>query len=127
MAKLIPIRTRHDIYGEKPVIELTGLGNLLCYEECADRWFRSDKTCVEKDIFLFEEMYDQEECASEADLHDCLGITVITKDHDYGWSIWVHDRIKLIHTEIVPKGFKGMNEPVLVITATVPPVKDYLD
>lgn len=127
MAKLIPVKTRHDIYGEKPIIELTGLGNQLCYEESAGRWFRSSQECVKKDLILFQEMYKQESYVSEADLHDCLGIRTITKDFDYGWSVWIHDNIKLIETEFVPNGFKGMDESVLVIKPTIPPVKDYAD
>lgn len=127
MAKLMPIKARHDLYGDKPIIELTGTGNHLCYEGCAGRWFRASIDCVEKDLLMFQELYGQEEYVSEADLHDCLGIKSITKDYDYGWSVWIHDNIKLVYTELIPSGFMGMTEPVLAIKPTVPPVKDYTD
>lgn len=127
MARLLARKARQDLYKNRPIIERTGFGDLLCYDEICDRWFRHDRRLVEKDINVFQEVYDQENFISVADLHDSIGTKNFARDHDDGWSKLIHGNIKIINLEYKPMGFMGMDEPVLVLSATIPPVKDYTD
>ncbi len=122
MARLIPIRAKPKI--DRPIIELTGKGRLLCYEKCGGRWFRSHQYAVTCDISNFDELYYEAEAVSLADLHDCLGITATSRDHDYIWSRLDYGDSLLVETKLMEDGFMGMDEPVLVINPVVLPVKD---
>ena len=122
MAKLVSLRARPK--NDRPIIELTGNGNLLCYEKCGGRWFRSHQYTVARDISTFDEMYDEGDVASLADLHDCLGITSTPKDHDYIWTRVDCGDSLLVETKLIENGFMGMDEPVLVIDPVIFPSKD---
>ena len=124
MAKLIPIKAKPLANADRPIIELTGKGNLLCYEKCGGRWFRSHQYSVARDISNFDEIYYEADIVSLADLHDCLGITATPKDHSYLWSrVDCGDNL-LIDTLMEEKGFMGMDEPVLIINPVIFPRKD---
>jgi len=127
VARLIPIKARPDLHQERPVIELTGKGKLLCYEKCGGRWFRSSYWHVEDDLAIFQELYETEEYVSLADLHDNLGITSIMKDHDFGWNTGLHGAIMIISITLMEGGYMGMEEPVLLLEPNALPERNFTD
>lgn len=124
MARLLNLIPK--LTNPRPTIELTGCGNLLCYEKCGGRWFRSSESVVESDLMALQELYDTEYFVSVGDLHDSLGITTTMKDLDFGWSKLTHGDITLMDTQMYKDGFMDIqDEPVLVIYPTELPVRDY--
>lgn len=126
-AILRAIQATDRVQNFRPIIELTGKGNLLCYEECSGRWFRSDKWEVEQGLAELQGLYENLECVNLNDLFSCLHIYDTNRGRIYGWNKAIHGTGMLFRLNLVQKGFKTMDEPVLVITPNEIPEKDYKD
>lgn len=128
-ARLVNIKANPE-NGEqvRPIIEQTGKGDLLCYENSSGRWFRSSQDFVNDVIKMMNDRSEKNEenliCLN--DLLDSLGLYSISKYYEYGWRL---NRLpfasKFLKTRMFENGFQGMNEPVFVITSIIPVMKDY--
>ena len=126
MARLIALRANPGTF--RPVIELTGKGELLCHELCGDRWFRSSKWDVEDALAQFQGLYENELIVALSNLHELLGIHPTSKDYIFGWNQTIHgEKTMLLETDYVLRGYRDMDEPVLVIRPNKYPEKDYRD
>lgn len=128
MARVLPIKARPLADVERPIIELTKHGQLMVYEECGGRWFRSSERHVEEALVRFQEFYKSHEEANLNNLYLHLDIHQSNMGRINGWNALKHgaDTI-LFGTVKYPNGYKMMSEPVLVIKAFVMPEKDYKD
>lgn len=122
MARLLALKATPNL---RPVIELTRNGNLLCYEQCGSRWFRSSKWCVEDALSQFQGLYENIDCVDLNDLYETLGICTTSKGSLYGWNSAIHGSGMLLGIDYKEDGFSGMHEPVLVIYPNKLPEKDY--
>lgn len=122
MARLIALKAQPNLM---PVIELTRNGNLLCYEQCGGRWFRSSKWNVEDGLAQFQGLYENIDCVNLNDLYDSLDICETTAGRQYGWNSAIHGSGMLLRIELKEDGFSGMHEPVLVILPNKIPEKNY--
>ncbi len=131
MAKIVPIKAHPEITKPcMPLIEVTGNGNLLCYDETTGRWFRSSESFVRdtvRDINEFLKGNSLPIGLNATQLLDCLGLHHSNNAYQYGWR--VEDLVpwnELYSVEIVNDNYHGMHEPVLVISASAPAVKNYM-
>lgn len=127
MSKLIPIRADRNLSRQRPVIELTRFGKLLCHEKSSNRWFRSSQWKVEDQLAQFQGLYENLGEVSLNDLFDLLGIQETTEGRIFGWNTVIHGTDMLLSVELVDKNYMLMDEPVLVITPNCYPEKDYKD
>lgn len=128
MARLTSVRADRSIANQRetPIVELTKFGKLLCYEKCSGRWFRSDRWHVEDALAQLQGLYENNICVNLNDLYSLLGIHETTRGRIYGWNIAIHGQhTTLLRVELINSNFMMMDEPVLVITPTVFPEKDY--
>ena len=128
MARLVAVKADKWKSGDRsrPIIELTKFGKLLCYEKCSGRWFRSDRWHVEDALAQLQGLYENNICVNLNDFYNLLGIYDTNRGSIYGWSSAIHgERTELFTLNLIENGFMTMDEPVLVITPTVFPEKDY--
>ena len=130
MAKIIPIKVHPE--NRKPVmplIEITGAGDLLCYDETTGRWFRSSKNTVNDAVNYINELIKNNpvfDSLNSRQLLDCLGLHPTNITYQYGWRVSdISPWDELYSTKYEEKGFHGMEEPVLVISAVIPAIKNY--
>ena len=122
MARMLALRAKPNL---QPVIELTRHGDLLCYEQCGNRWFRSSKWHVEDALAQFQGLYENIDCVDLNDLYAVLDICQTTKGRLYGWNSAIHGYCMLLRIDLKEDGFSGMHEPVLVISPNKLPEKDF--
>lgn len=128
MARLIPIVADRGLSKQRPVIELTKWGKLLCYEQCSGRWFRSERWKVEDALAQLQGLYENLGEVNLNDLYSLMNISNTSKGEIYGWNSVIHgERTMLLEVELIENGFMTMDEPVLVIKPDVFPEKDYKD
>ena len=123
MARMVPIPTLPFESIErllKPSIEITGNGNLLCYEGFSGRWFRSAEACVREAVDKFTQLYSEGNYICWNDLYSLLGIAVTHFGNKYGYSgnkdYRNCEKLEFDITRI-PKdeNFEGIGEEVLVL------------
>ena len=117
-------------FAKHPSIELTGNGDLLCFEGYSGRWFRSSSEAVEKAVRNLNKRFKDGEYLSFNDFYEELGITATHFGASRGWVPDYHvddsnccpDAIDEINIELVPCDDLGalpmgqfLNEPVLLI------------
>lgn len=129
-AKLIPIKSHPEISKPvMPLIEITGIGDLLCYDETTGRWFRSSKAAVDDAVNYINQLIKSNPVFASLNsrqLLDCLGLHPTNITYQYGWKVSdISPWDELYSTKCVEKGFHGMDEPVLIISAVIPAVKNY--
>lgn len=128
MARLVAIKATDRVQNFRPIIELTRHGNLLCYESCSGRWFRSDRWHVEDAIAQLQGLYENCICVNLNDLYSLLNINTTNRGRIYGWNQAIHgERTMLLKVDLMEQGFMTMDEPVLVIAPNVYPERDYKD
>ena len=127
MSRLVPIKANPSLKGivQHPIVEITRKGNLLCYESCGGRWFRSDRWDVEDGLAQIQGLFENLHYANLNDLYRCLGIYETTKGSIYGWNYYIHGPGEILKVQLIENGFKTMDEPVLVISPVVFPEKNY--
>ncbi len=119
--RLAPIRVipnREIAKSFLPTIEITGNGNLLCYEGFFGRWFRSSEVCVREAIAKFVDLYEQGNYLNYNDLYSLFNIAVTHVGNEYGYSASEDYKCDLefdITRIPADENFEGMNEEVLVI------------
>ena len=129
-------------YAKHPSIELTGNGDLLCFEGYSGRWFRSSAEAVEAAVKRLNERFKDGEYLSLNDFYVELGITQTHFGSNRGWvpddhedasnySPWVLDEIEI---ELVPCDDLGklpmgqfLDEPVLLIEVWDHPIECFLE
>jgi hypothetical protein len=129
-------------YAKHPSIELTGNGDLLCFEGYSGRWFRSSAEAVEAAVKNLNKRFKDGEYLSLNDFHEELGITPTHFGSNRGWvpddhedaldrSHWVLDEIEI---ELVPCDDLGklpmgqfLDEPVLLIEVWDYPIECFLE
>lgn len=117
-------------YANHPSIELTGNGDLLCFEGYSGRWFRSSAEAVEAAVHNLNKRLRDGEYLSLNDFYEELGITTTHFGASRGWVPDDHvdeafccpDCIDEINIELVPCDDLGalpmgqfLDEPVLLI------------
>lgn len=112
----------------RPIIEQTGKGDLLCHESTSGRWFRSSLPFVKKELEWLNKKCENKEYDTIGldELFRALGLYSVSQFMVYGWRL--NDlpfRTELFDSKMHENGYLGMNEPVLVIQATRPAIKDY--
>ena len=128
MARLVPIVADKNLSKNRPVIELTKWGKLLCYEECSGRWFRSSQWKVEDALAQLQGLYENLWEVNLNDLYSLLDIQETSRGAIYGWNAReCGEHLMLFETELIERGFMTMDEPVLVLTPATPAEKDYKD
>lgn len=87
LIEMVPVVLRPEENAKllKPSIEVTGNGELLCFDGFAGRWFRSSEECVRKAIDEFIEAYARKDYISWNDLHNALGISETHFGAEYGY------------------------------------------
>lgn len=127
MVHLVPIKANPNLADKsRPIIELTKFGNLLCYEKCSGRWFRSSQWHVEDALAQLQGLYENNVCINLNDLFELLGIYTTNRGSIYGWNSAIHgERTLLFSTSLIENNFMTMDEPVLVLSPNVFPEKDY--
>lgn len=126
MARLVPLQTTDRTTSFRPIIELTKYGKLLCYEKCGGRWFRSSQWWVEDALAQLQGLYENLGEVNLNELYSLLGLVESNKGRIFGWNSILHgENTILLRVELIEKNFMTMDEPVLVITPTVFPEKDY--
>lgn len=129
MSKLVAIRTDKNLAADrsKPIIELTRHGNLLCYEKAGGRWFRSSQWYVEDALAQIQGLFENNICVSLNDLYELLDIYTTNRGSLYGWNYAIHGGMgnMLFTVTLIDNNFMTMDEPVLVISPTVLPEKDF--
>ena len=120
-AKMVPIPAKPVAEIEKsfrPTIEITGNGNLLCYEGFFGRWFRSSEDCVREAVDKFMQLYAEGNYINYNDLYSLLNIAVTHAGNEYGYSPSEDYRCNMEFDIVrVPEdeNFEGMKEEVLVL------------
>ena len=120
-ARMVPIPAKPVAEIEKsfrPTIEITGNGNLLCYEGFFGRWFRSSETCVREAVDKFMQLYAEGNYINYNDLYSLLNIAITHAGNEYGYS-QSEDYHCDMEFDIVripeDENFEGMKEEVLVL------------
>ena len=80
-----PKEKEKEIIFEKVVAEITGRGDLLCFEGYSGRWFRSSEEAVREAMDRFEEHVKENEYIPFNDLYDLLGIEQSHFGYEYGY------------------------------------------
>lgn len=115
----IPARPSADILKcLKPTVEITGNGDLLCYEGFFGRWFRSSEACVREAVDKFRQYYDDGNYINYNDLYSLLNIATTHAGNEYGYSQNEDYRSDMEFDIIrIPadENFEGMHEEVLVL------------
>lgn len=120
-ARMIPIPAKQVAEIEKsfrPTIEITGNGNLLCYEGFFGRWFRSSENCVREAMDKFMQLYAEGNYINYNDLYSLLNIAVTHAGNEYGYSPSEDYRCDMEFDIVrIPEdeNFEGMHEEVLVL------------
>lgn len=120
-ARMIPIPAKPVAKIEKsfrPTIEITGNGNLLCYEGFFGRWFRSSENCVREAVDKFMQLYAEGNYINYNDLYSLLNIAVTHAGNEYGYSPSEDYRCDMEFDIVrIPEdeNFEGMKEEVLVL------------
>lgn len=102
----------------RPTIEITGNGNLLCYEGFFGRWFRSSENCVREAVDKFMQLYAEGNYINYNDLYTLLNIAVTHAGNEYGYSPSEDYRCDMEFDIVrIPEdeNFEGMKEEVLVL------------
>lgn len=126
--KLVPVRAvpppKEELEnGYRQTIELTGNGNLLCYEGFFGRWFRSSEVCVREAVAKYIDLYNGDEFREGEyvnfnDLYALLGIASTHIGAEYGYATNPDYKVTMEFDIVrIPEdeNFEGMNEEVLVI------------
>ena len=122
----------------RPTVEYTGKGNLLCYDTYAGRAFRSSEEAVRKECELFIDTYtgvegEDGKYVSWADLHELWGIIPTTFDIVWGYSPDPDWRVDMtFDIQLCGPGtslYEIFGEPVLVIEPGMysMPIEGYLE
>jgi len=133
--------TAVEEYAKHPSIELTGNGNLLCFEGYSGRWFRSSAEAVEAAVKNLNRRFKDGEYLSLNDFYEELGITPTHFGSERGWVPEDHvddsccpDAIGEINIELVPCDDLGqlpmgqfLNEPVLLIEVWDYPIECFME
>ena len=117
----IPLKPIPDIDNcLRPTVEITGDGNLLCYEGFSGRWFRSSESQVQQAADEFSKLYAEGNYICWNDLYALLHIAVTHFGNRYGYA--GNDDYRNCETldfdiTRIPadENFEGMGEEVLVI------------
>ena len=104
----------------KPSVEYSGYGDLLCLECWGVRYFRSDYNAVKEQIERFIEWYTCEnQYLSYNDLYNLFGISESTMGGNYGYAPSVDYRIEMsFELTLCGRGtklYEEMGEKVLLI------------
>lgn len=139
-AKLKPIKANPELrdqvslysinqYNESaPMIEKTGIGDVLCYIDLGNRWFRSSETEIDRVTKeLNKEVHNDLMTVRVNDVFALLGLYQLNHYGEY--ELRFRDLAPftdLFVTSYHPEGFKQVrNEPVLVIHVMAKPAKIY--
>lgn len=88
--KIMPYKKPDGVYkkdGDKFPAELTGNGDLLCYEGYSGRWFRSSEEAVKEAEEEYNRRFKEGEYLSFNDLYELLGI----EHSHFGWQFGYPD------------------------------------
>ena len=102
----------------QPTVEMTGNGDLLCYEGHFGRWFRSSEEAVRKAISAYKEEYDNGACLSFNELYYKFGITPSQIGDEFGYTPSEDYRSEMeFDVTLLPaeENFEDRGEAVLVI------------
>ena len=120
-ARMVPIPAKPVAKIEKcfrPTIEITGNGNLLCYEAFFGRFFRSSENCIREAVDKFMQLYAEGCPINYNDLYSLFNIATTHAGAEYGYSPNEDYRVDLQFDIVrVPadENFEGMEEEVLTI------------
>lgn len=133
-------RLREQEPNDLQTIELTGNGDLLCYEAYSGRWFRSSREAVEDAIRRFNQDFENYDYVNLNTLYNHLSIMPTNFGSQFGYvnNPDYYDGKIDIFTEYVPDGdiqFEdwlgsiviSRNEPVLCINIGTYPMECYLE
>lgn len=112
-------RVNRNPLGEREVIFATGSGDVICYEQFCDRYFKSTHEDIKRAVNNTNYMINNNGHASLSDFYDHLGLPRTSHSDEVGWT----------HQKLMDVTFtttlSDKMEPVLAFDYTVVPVRDY--